>query len=437
MGTRVEACLKPGEKMNLQRFFPLYLFLFALFVRLAVLAVTYQDKAYVQYFEDVGIAINLFEGRGYVLNFTMMGQAVPLRPTAAKPPVYPFLVFLVFFAFGLKNFVALFMVHALLAASTCTLVYFTLARFSHYRAVIASVAFAVYPPFVYHSVAVPESTTLTLFLISLFCYGLLNLNSTFGESRWILISVVSGLLALTEPVTLPFLFLAVCYVAYVTSAKKIPREMMIAAVIFFATLAPWILRNYLTFKEFVLIKSSFGASLKDSMYRSGMKLPKETYATLVKQVQGMDELNEDNAVKKAMLSWIRDNPIAYLRLLPKNFLHFWWEIDRYKNERSMSYVLGRKLPYILLLVFSIPSMLVALSRLGKNPEGRENIFDDLMIILIVTYTAVYTLIGSWNVRYHFPVELGMLVFAADTIRYGINKFFVSFRWTPYFRQTGS
>ena len=83
--------------MNLHRYFPLYLSLFALLIRLAVLAATYRDKDQVLYFEDVGIAINLLEGNGYTLNFTVLEQAVPLRPTAAKPPVYPALIVLLFF----------------------------------------------------------------------------------------------------------------------------------------------------------------------------------------------------------------------------------------------------------------------------------------------------------------------------------------------------
>ena len=95
--------------------------------------------------------------------------------------------------------------------------------------------------------------------------------------------------------------------------------MVIALLVFAGTIAPWSLRNYLTFKEFVFIKSNFGSTLKDSMYRSGVRLPKETQLSLAKEVQGMNEVNEDKAIKKAMLSWILANPVCiygyYLRIL--------------------------------------------------------------------------------------------------------------------------
>jgi hypothetical protein len=159
------------------------------------------------------------------------------------------------------------------------------------------------------------------------------------------------------------------------------------------------------------------------MYYSGITLPKEIYLSLAKEVQGMDEVNEDKAVKKAIFSWIRENPIAFLRLWPKNFTNFWWEADRYKDDQSIRYVFGRKLPYIFLLISSTPSMLWRLVQLVTDAKLRmkTNIYHNLMFILIFTYTAVYTVIGAWNLRYHFPVELGMFIFCAETILYISNK----------------
>jgi len=411
--------------MRSHSFYALCLFFFALVIRLVFLTATYPGKEHIQYHEDVRIAINLLEGKGYVFNFSMIQPNVPLRATAWKPPVYPFLVFLVFFIFGIKNFYALFAVHTILAAFTCALLYRSIAKFSRYRAAIAGLAFAVYPPFVYHSVTIPESTTLALFFISLFCYGLAKLYEGFGQKRWIVVSFVAGLLAMTEPVTVPFIFLAFLYVAYLTlnSLKSISLEMGISVLVFAATIAPWTLRNYLTFNEFVFIKSNFGSSLKDSMYRSGLRLPKETESSLAKVVQGMDEVNEDKAVQQALVSWIFANPVAYLRLLPKNFNNFWWETSNYKKDWSPRYMFGRKVPYVVLLIFSIPSILWNLALLGGNAKLRThtNIYHHLMFILIFTYTVVYTAIGAVNLRYHFPVQFGMFIFCADTVLYIVNK----------------
>src|SRR5262249_44384562 len=156
------------------------------------------------------------------------------RSTAAKPPVYPLLVALVFSSFGIKNFLALFAAHALLAALICSLLFIAIAKYSYNTAIIASLAFALYPPFIYHSVNTPESTTVIMFLISLFCYQLVRLHERFSQDRWVLAFITSGLLALTEPVTIPFTSFSFLYIAYVifSSWKKIFAQIIIGVCIF-------------------------------------------------------------------------------------------------------------------------------------------------------------------------------------------------------------
>jgi 4-amino-4-deoxy-L-arabinose transferase-like glycosyltransferase len=414
-----------GGHNNLRKFLPLYLFLFAFLIRLAFLLGTYQGNQSIPYFEDVGIAINLLDGIGYAYHFSMIVPDIPTRPTAAKPPVYPLLVSLVFLAFGMKNFFALFIVHAFLSALTCSLLFLAIARFSLPVAAIAGVALAIYLPFIHHAVSVPESTTLTLFLISLFSFQLMGLHAIFKQSKWILAGVVSGLLALTEPVTIPFLFLSFFYISYVTFSRwgKISKELLIAMVIFTAVITPWTIRNYITFKRFVFIKSNFGAFLKDGLHHAGIRLPQADRLALRQQVEGMDEVSEDRAVKKAMLSWMAENPMRFIRLLPKNFLQFWWETEAYKNNYTIKYIVGRKIPYMLLLIFSVPAMLWRLIQTGQNTKLSLylNVYHNMMFILIFTYTIVYTLIGAFLLRYHFPVELGMFVFFAEAVLYVSTK----------------
>lgn len=230
---------------------------------------------------------------------------------------------------------------------------------------------------------------------------------------------------MTEPMTVPFILLTFFYIIYIAlnNLKEVFLEMSTAVFIFAMTIAPWTIRNYLTFNEFIFLKSSLGSTLKTSMYYSGIRLPKELYSSLVKEVQGMNEVDEDKAVKKAVFSWIAANPVAYLQLLPKNFMNFWWEIDRYKNDNSKQYILGRKIPYALLLLSSMPSVLWRLIQLSTDLKRRIylSVYHNTMFVLILTYTAVYTVFGAWNLRYHFPAELGMFIFCAETIIYAINR----------------
>jgi hypothetical protein len=143
---------------------------------------------------------------------------------------------------------------------------------------------------------------------------------------------------------------------------------------------------------------------------------------LVKELQGVDEVKEDQAVKQAIFSWIAANPDAYIRLIPKNFMNFWWETERYKDGRSTSYLFGRKIPYIGLLVFSVPALLWALIQIATDRRrAHRSVYHNIMLMLIVTYTGIYTMIGAWNLRYHFPVELAMFIFCAETLVYAFGK----------------
>src|SRR5262249_7064413 len=158
------------------------IFFFALCIRLAFLVVTYQDKEKVAAFEDAGIAINLLEGKGYAYGFhpKAINVNIDVRPTAIKPPPYPFLIACVFFIFGAKNFAVLFVVHALLSALTCLVFFLAVRKLSYSTAIIGSLALSVYPPFIFHSITVAESTTLILFLLAVFFYNLININEKFS-----------------------------------------------------------------------------------------------------------------------------------------------------------------------------------------------------------------------------------------------------------------
>ena len=167
----------------------------------------------------------------------------------------------------MKNFFALFVVHALLYSFTCLLLFLAIAKFSYNTAVVASLAFAVYPPFIYYPVAKPESTTLLLFLIALFCYELVSLHKNFSQKKWIIACFTSGILAMTEPVTIPFMFLTFLYIAYIitSSYRKTFAQLCLMIFIFAATITPWTIRNYFVFKQFVFIKSNFGSTLMDGV----------------------------------------------------------------------------------------------------------------------------------------------------------------------------
>ena len=205
---------------------PLVLFLLALGVRLVFLAATFQGNDNVPYFEDVAIAKSMIEGRGYTMDYSGLRvtneffgtppevsiDEIEPRPTAIKPPIYPLVVALIFKLFGDGDFFAVFILHAILAALTCVLVF----RLAHYAgkwtAIMGASIFALYPPFVYHSISTPESTTLLLFLFSLFLLLILRYREARSASLVLVSAMVAAVIILTEVVAIPFVCAGLIYV---------------------------------------------------------------------------------------------------------------------------------------------------------------------------------------------------------------------------------
>jgi 4-amino-4-deoxy-L-arabinose transferase-like glycosyltransferase len=378
---------------------------------------TYKNNEEVQYYEDVGIAINLLHGKGYV--YRSPWGLGPLRPTAAKAPMYPLLISVVFWIFGVNNFLALFTLQSLLSSLTCVLLFFCLKNSASYRSgVLAGFAMAIYPPFVYHAVTKPESTTLSLFMICFFIYQLVKLKSTSSSARWLFTSFTSGLLVLTEPVTFPFVCLSFLYLAYVAGKSWTIafQKLLLVGIVFVSVVGPWTLRNYIMFKHFVFIKSNLSWTFVDGLSRAGIKFPIRPGA---KEVAGLNEAEEDRVITRAVIRWIRGHRSIYVKFLAKNIKDFWWETDSYKNSQSRIYVLGRRIPYLLLLAVSIPGIVCSLVRIIKpaNLALGENIFEIVALGLMVTYTGVHMVIGAFLLRYHFPVELVMFGFLDGSLNY--------------------
>ncbi len=389
------------------------IFLLALFLRVAFLLGTFSASDNAQGYEDAQIAMHILHGDGYV--YRAPWGLGPLRPTAAKPPVYPFLIAGVFWALGVGNFFALFALQALLSSFTCGMLFLSLRPSTHFRAsATAGCAAAVYPPFVYHA-ATAESTTVLLFLISLTIYQLVTLGAAHSRGRWCMASGTGALVALVEPVAIPFVCLSFLYVASLTRQAwaATVRTLLGVGLVFLAVVGPWTLRNYLVFQHLVAIKTNGGWTLVDGLSRAGVHFP---LAPGAKELTGLNEAEEDRLITRTVMTWIRAHPLSYARVLAGNIKEFWWQPDRYASNRTWSYLLGRRVPYVLLLLLAIPGVLAFMGLGRGNARGLvDKRFGTVALVLMATYTMVYTVVGGFLLRYHLPVELVMCGFLGGTV----------------------
>jgi 4-amino-4-deoxy-L-arabinose transferase-like glycosyltransferase len=415
-----------------------YVFVIALVVRLGALAFTYHGSEKVTFYDDAKIATNIVEGRGYSINleyknwlfytlFLKEKQLVePLpegtKPTATKQPVYPIVLSVFFFLFGVHQFLPVFIFQATIAALACSIIVLAMERVSQRSAIIAGLVVALYPPFVYHSVTVPESTQLLMFLITLFILIVTRLRQNSTTAAWLACGVVSGLLIMTDPVSLPFVVLSVCYVVYSSpldwrvTAKGAIQALVVTLVLF----SPWLVRNYLVFGRFPVMKGSVGLIFDFGLHESGNGtwISEDRLVELEYLGRSRTEMEEDAAIRQEL---IRLFPLHWkeylLSNIPGNFLHFVWEVRRYEGDRSASYLLGRKIPYIVLLLFSLPVLFKFVLKILSSGSARVSAPVPLIcaLILIITFTGIYTVFGAYHSRYRFPFELMLILFFAQSL----------------------
>jgi 4-amino-4-deoxy-L-arabinose transferase-like glycosyltransferase len=415
----------------------LIIFAVALAVRLIALVATFETNDDVAYYDDAKIAFNVIAGRGFSIDInyrnwlfyeefldsgTLDNPIVEgVKPTASKQPLYPLLLSLMFVLFGAKNFAAVFVLHAFIAALTAAILFVAFRPLSAWRAVAIAGGVALYPAFVIHSITVPESTTVVLFLVALLFLCFRRATEAPSPGRWAATGLVGGLLVLSEPVTLPFVVLAVAYAAFLTRAQpRFPVRVSAALVLFVLVLSPWVARNYVVFNRFPVVKSIVGNVFNWGLERSGRGswIPDERVIALEREGRHKSEIEEDEAIRRELIALFPSHWKEYVTYnVPMNFIHFWWDVDRRLEQPSAAWIVGRMVPYAALLLFALPGLALLLLDLVRQPARTLATApaDIFAVCLIGSFTLVYSIFGAYMSRYRFPVELCLIFFAARTL----------------------
>jgi 4-amino-4-deoxy-L-arabinose transferase-like glycosyltransferase len=416
-----------------------WIFVIAASIRVLALVGTFHGNNTVDFFEDVVIAQNITKGNGYSLSWSYRNflfyeifldenlrdpVASGHRITALKTPLYPALVSAVFACFGLDDFLALFLVHVVLSSLTCVLVFVAVKHYSPSAAAATAIAVALYPPFVYHAVASPESTVLILLFLAACLALTVRISMKPTTLGWAALGALGGLMALTDPVSLPFfgsLAGSLIFATWTCTSVAI-RRIIILSIVLGIVILPWTIRNSMTFDRFVLLKTPAWQNLARGLHEAGIRFPKDVLVDLEKKGRSLNEAEEDYALRQLVWEVLSKDPMSVLRAIPRNFVHYWWGTERYRSDTSWKYRLGREFPYMGLLLVGTLTICWAFILLVRRPVTyvRQAIVESACVLLIVTYSAIFAVFGAWNLRYHFPVELGMIVligcFAAKRLR---------------------
>src|ERR1700756_5812290 len=169
-------------------------------------------------------------------------------PTAWEPPLYPFLIAGVFKLFGIytrSSALALLMLNSIFSALTCVPIFLIARRcFGEKIAVWASWFWALLPSgFATRWV---WETSLAALLLAIIFWLTLEVEEHDGLWPWFEFGLLWGIATLTNTSMLSFLPTSGLWVWY-RRAKRGKRSLggvAAASIIFFACIAPWLIRNY-------------------------------------------------------------------------------------------------------------------------------------------------------------------------------------------------
>jgi 4-amino-4-deoxy-L-arabinose transferase-like glycosyltransferase len=389
---------------------PAWIAIVAVVLRLAwiIIGHTYRFKSTDNNFgfgwEMGRIAASLASGHGFSSPF-----GPDTGPTAWEPPAYPYLSAAVFLAFGIYSKASAFMLltlNSLFSALTCIPIFLIARRiFSEKVAIWSSSAWALLPNVMFWCTRWVWETSLSTLLLTAIVWLALTLEDREGWWPWCEFGVLWGMVALTSTSLLSFLPAAGLWAWHRRSErqKKSLRGVLVASILFFACIAPWLVRNYETFGRFIFIRDNFGAELRlgngpgaDGTWMEYLHPTQDVFA--LRQYESMGELRYIAMRRQQALEYIRADYGRFGTLCLKRFIYFWAGPPKATQPPWMS-----ELKNSLFLTSSVLTFWGLARALRLRKPGAW-----LLFWLILLVPLIYYLVFP-SPRYRVPIEPEMTI----------------------------
>jgi len=282
--------------------------------------------------------------------------------TAWVPPLYPLFVAAVFKLFGVytaKSAWVILTINSIFSAATSSVLYEIAARCfnslgttrARKIALWSGWLWALHPAAMQYAVRWIWDMAATTFLFSKLLVIALRTRA-IGEdpqhslntdpqttARWATFGILSGLIALLNSTIL--LFIPVCGAWILLGAAKKKTSLApallkatVAGTLFFACLAPWMVRNYTVFHAFIPLRGNLGAELHDSVLDSyngftiGTRIPICEVCPEYIQYKQMGEYAFVQREGRIAHEIIRTHKIRFLQLAVKRLYFYWVSVPK-------------------------------------------------------------------------------------------------------------
>ena len=348
------------------------------------------------------LARSLLAGRGYSFTARWYPFTAANTPTAHWSFIYPLYLVGIYTLTGYHPLAARLVQGIVGGALICFLIYLIGRRVTNeVTGLVGAALAAAYGYFIYYNVALmTETFFIVLVLLSL--YISLELKEKPTLARWALLGLVLGMAGLLRQTFLLFVPFLLLWLYWDLKKDGIPWwYFTVPVVVIILLIAPWTLRNYRVYGQFLLLNSNAGYALFASNNPNlGTDWRNEEVVVPVPaELTGQNEAQLDRALTQRGIEFILADPERYLVLsLDKALEYFrFWPV----NESSRISNLNRVLSFGLYLPFMLWGLVLSISRWRSFVA---------LYLFIIIHTAIHLL--SWpSPRYRLPVDAVLMVFA--------------------------
>jgi 4-amino-4-deoxy-L-arabinose transferase-like glycosyltransferase len=403
------------------------IFFVALAARLAVATILYRDHInpildHWKFGWEMGeVARSIYLGQGF-----SSPLFEPTGPTAWMAPVYPWIIAICFKLFGLHTVASSWAIctfNAICGALTAVVVYH-IARYTFGDRVswLAGWVWAVLPYSVYIASARIWENSLTTLIFAAIFLQTLRINDRSTPVRWIAWGALWGAAALTSPAllsTLPFLGLWLAYRSAKTGRPWFLRATT-SALVFFALLAPWTIRNYLVMHRFIPLRDNFWLEMHvGNNGRTFEPTPDGVHPTNSaeerEQWNRLGELGYMDAKKVETKAFMKSHPGFVAWMTVRRFIFTWtgfWSLTPdYIEEEPFT------IPTILITSLMTFLMLVAF-RWGKRNGYGERLTPYALVL--ISFPLVYY-ISHPQMDYRHPIDPLLVVLSSYSVLIWLEK----------------
>ena len=333
-----------------------------------------------------------------------------IRKTAWEAPVYPLIFAAAFKLFGIysRSSALVLIVFQIVLSAICCLLLFSLGKrlYNEWVGLIGSVIYALYPAGIHFGIQKVQTTCLIVVLLLLFILQVYELANTPTIVKCVLSGTTLGVAVLTDPTLIVFFTSALVWLFF--RGQGGCRSRMTNAILILlvaaATNVPWQVRNYYAFGEFFLVKSNFTRELFMGNYGSGTSASEER-----EYMASMEEGRRNRVYQRKVLRSILSDPGRMARKTVERFVLYWTSFERRTGHKAGSSSLSAKivgLSYFSVLVFGVAGIFLSLWQRQKV---------QLLLLGVMLLPIPYYLTWFTRLRYRFPVETIMIVFASYAV----------------------